>query len=653
MVTLEFEVEGKSLRLTSQQILTSGSTNVDEVRFVFDASWDDFSVKTAIFYRNKAKCYVRILENGGCIVPSEVLESSGYLFVGVRGTNEDKNVNSEVVKYKIEEGALENAPDDPTKDVYDQILAVFSTFTADVETVGSSARQVAEDKDSVASMKDAVESMKTECRNAAATCTSMKSAVETMLSGISSEGIYGAKFCITDNVHTGTHTHGATGLTYHQFVGGSDATQIDSDFQSVGWWSLVKHVLKDPVTNEVVAYEGDDDYETKLDSGEYNVMTRFPRFYYDIADTTEDGKEYREFLMSLNPFAGSKVLASFKDDNGNLLDYLDMDSFKGGLKTIGDTECLVSMPGVVPLVGETIVRYHDRVEAVHRHLQHQDDQFVWLIPLIIETADMNVQSAVGNGICSTAYGNDAKYKIQLSANATNRLKMLAVAGMEVGYTVEIGNNYVNSSIAKHREIIAVEPDQENSSFRIVTIDGEPVTVTTDSWMTQRQQPVPLDEFKAMGKKCGYYAKYSNVNRNHVFVYGLADPWGNVFEVLANVARYNAKMYVNFRRDADIPSNFPANGWEESGDAVLVASGYIKTLDFVFYKDNLFLQITATGGDSTNPIGDYCWGHSENEKELRYEWSGGDFYSGVDDGAWHRYALPRSNAGIYYGLRAVS
>ena len=48
MITLEFEVEGKSLRLTSQQILTSGSTNVDEVKFVFDSSWDDFSVKTAI-----------------------------------------------------------------------------------------------------------------------------------------------------------------------------------------------------------------------------------------------------------------------------------------------------------------------------------------------------------------------------------------------------------------------------------------------------------------------------------------------------------------------------------------------------------------------------------------------------------------------------
>ena len=71
-------------------------------------------MKTAIFYKNKTKCYVRILEDDGCIVPSEVLASSGYLFIGVRGTNEDKNVNSEVVKYKIEEGALENAPDDPT-----------------------------------------------------------------------------------------------------------------------------------------------------------------------------------------------------------------------------------------------------------------------------------------------------------------------------------------------------------------------------------------------------------------------------------------------------------------------------------------------------------------------------------------------------------
>ena len=57
---------------------------------------------------------MRILEDDGCIVPSEVLASSGYLFIGVRGTNEDKNVNSEVVKYKIEGGALENAPDDPT-----------------------------------------------------------------------------------------------------------------------------------------------------------------------------------------------------------------------------------------------------------------------------------------------------------------------------------------------------------------------------------------------------------------------------------------------------------------------------------------------------------------------------------------------------------
>lgn len=653
MVTLEFEVEGKSLRLTSQQILTSGSTNVDEVRFDFDASWDDFSVKTAIFYKTKAKCYVRILEDGGCTVPSEVLASSGYLFIGVRGTNEDKNVNSEVIKYKIEEGALENAPDDPTKDVYDQILAIFSTFTADVETVASNAAQVSDDKESIASMKDAVESMQAECRNAAATCTSMKGAVETMLSGISSEGIYGAKFCITDNVHTGTHTHDAAGLTYHQFIGGSDATQIDSDFQSVGWWSLVRHVLKDPVTNEVVAYEGDDDYETKLNSGEYNVMTRFPRFYYDIVDTSEDGKEYREFLMSLSPFGNSKVLASFKDDDGNALDHLDIDSFKGGLKTIGDTECLVSMPGVVPLVGESIVRYHERVEAVHRHLQHQDDQFVWLIPLIIETADMNVQSAVGVGICSTAYSSDATYKVQAADNETNSIKMLTNTGMEVGYTVEIGDNYYSSSIAKHRKVVAVEKDPEDSSLTIVTIDGEPVTVTTDSWMTQRQQPVPLDEFKAMNKRCGYYAKYTNIYRNHVFVYGLADPWGNVFEALTNFARYDGKMYVNFRRDADIPSDFPADGWEEVGNAALVDEGFIKTLDFIFYKGNLIMQVTAIGGNSTNPVGDYTWGHSDKHMDLRYEWSGGDFYDGVHDGAWYRYALTRSGAGISCGLRAVS
>ena len=402
----------------------------------------------------------------------------------------------------------------------------------------------------------------------------------------------------------------------------------------------------------MVAYEGDDDYETKLDSGEYNVMTRFPRFYYDIADTTEDGKEYREFLMSLNPFAGSKVLASFKDDNANLLDYLDMDSFKGGLKTIGDTECLVFMPGVVPLVGETIVRYHDRVEAVHRHLQHQDDQFVWLIPLIIETADMNVQSAVGNGICSTAYGDDAKYKIQEAAEGTNTLKMLKIAVFEVGYTVEIGSSYTNSTIAAHRTITAVADDPDNDALVDITIDGDPVTVTTESWMTQRQQPVPLDEFKAMNKRCGYYARYTNTYRNHVFVYGLADPWGNVFEALANFARYNGKIYVNFRRDADIPSNFPADGWEEAGDAALVANGYIKALNFVFYKGNLLLQITATGGDSTNPIGDYCWGHSENEKDLRYEWSGGGFSYGVNAGAWSRDALPRSHASIDCGLRAV-
>lgn len=116
------------ITIQTNELLTSGSVNVNEVKFSFSADWNDLS-KTAIFKTTK-KTKSIILTTDSCIIPWEVLADAGEaLWVGVYGT-QGKTMAIPTIWAKLGrvlDGAELDASDrEPTPDVYAQILLLLN-----------------------------------------------------------------------------------------------------------------------------------------------------------------------------------------------------------------------------------------------------------------------------------------------------------------------------------------------------------------------------------------------------------------------------------------------------------------------------------------------------------------------------------------------
>lgn len=113
------------LHLVETPSIYSGDVNYDTVTFDFDIAWTGYT-KTAIFYRSKDNVFYQLLDNDDrCTVPKEVLTSKGVIYVGVFGVKDDTVLTSEVIRYRILEGAITedlNTPN-PTPDIFEQLIS--------------------------------------------------------------------------------------------------------------------------------------------------------------------------------------------------------------------------------------------------------------------------------------------------------------------------------------------------------------------------------------------------------------------------------------------------------------------------------------------------------------------------------------------------
>lgn len=115
--------------------ISSGNVNYDSVKFDFCSSWTGFT-KTAIFYRNEDEVYYQLLDEANtCIIPKEVLAERGVIHIGVFGVYGDKLLTSQVLSYRISQGAItENIkPADPTPDIYAQVISRYDAIIKELE----------------------------------------------------------------------------------------------------------------------------------------------------------------------------------------------------------------------------------------------------------------------------------------------------------------------------------------------------------------------------------------------------------------------------------------------------------------------------------------------------------------------------------------
>lgn len=127
MSDILISVNGQDLTITSKPKVASEGVNEDHVVFTLDAALDGYGLM-AVFYKDghEDTVYQSPLDaQNTAVVPWEVMDEAGKIWVGLCGTKDDVIYTSEVVRYKIVKGKYggsESQP--PTPGVYDQMLTI-------------------------------------------------------------------------------------------------------------------------------------------------------------------------------------------------------------------------------------------------------------------------------------------------------------------------------------------------------------------------------------------------------------------------------------------------------------------------------------------------------------------------------------------------
>lgn len=126
---------------TEPSEMFAGNENIDSISFEFCPLWDGF-LKTAVFYREADTAFHILLnENNSCIIPPEVTQENGLIYVGVIGVDGAKRRTTEPICFYLAEGIpTEGRPSDPTPDIYQQILSVCN----DTYKIANAVREEAE-----------------------------------------------------------------------------------------------------------------------------------------------------------------------------------------------------------------------------------------------------------------------------------------------------------------------------------------------------------------------------------------------------------------------------------------------------------------------------------------------------------------------------
>ena len=122
----------QKMQIVEEPVVASGGKNEDLVHFDLCPMWDGFQL-TAVFYReaNSAKSivpyYSLVDAENMCVVPHEVTKDAGTIYFGVFGVLGEVTRTSEVVKYKIKNGAVTEllVPSEPSPDIWEQLIDMY------------------------------------------------------------------------------------------------------------------------------------------------------------------------------------------------------------------------------------------------------------------------------------------------------------------------------------------------------------------------------------------------------------------------------------------------------------------------------------------------------------------------------------------------
>ena len=123
-----YKVTGSTICIAEQEKIVAGDVNTHYAAFNLSNDWDGLGI-TAVFVNGQTTVEA-ILSEGQCVIPWEVLEKPGYLYVSIYGVStsgEDMEQKISTISpgIPVRKGG-ENDPDNhpsPTPDIYEQMLS--------------------------------------------------------------------------------------------------------------------------------------------------------------------------------------------------------------------------------------------------------------------------------------------------------------------------------------------------------------------------------------------------------------------------------------------------------------------------------------------------------------------------------------------------
>ena len=263
---------------------------------------------------------------------------------------------------------------------------------------------------------------------------------------------------------------------------------------------------------------------------------------------------------------------------------------------------------------------------------------------IVEFATMNTQKAIGNGV-SNLYRQSSDL-IQEDATNSTTVKVLAAAGSEYcipGAIFDIGTSNGGTQVGSF-VVVSATPNVGNAQYLDVTLN-EAVTVTAANYWSVHGLVNVADE--GIGSKSGYIGTNGKCNAYYRGIVMFGNMWFYILGAYENKDDHHIWI-ANSDEEADNSDALDTTVHYDTGLVLPTAGGYTKKLGLLSRSGLLSIPVfcVETGGDSSNPVGDYFYNgvYTYNTVLLRGGYASYGSYGGAFSCGWY-HAASNSNWNI--------
>ena len=435
--------------------------------------------------------------------------------------------------------------------------------------------------------------------------------------------LYGIKRKVNDNTSSAwERIEDSIGLVANATKNGE---AVQNDFDSRYPWSEIISYNYDVTNKKINAYYGDPTF--KFDGTNGEVLTRIPEFYWKREII--DGYEYI--------YIADYAIAGFNKSEEFSVGRYDA--------CIDEDGVLHSFSGYSPSTNKNITQHRDAAKLLSDEFCMIDYRyFILQLLYLVEYANYNSQSQLGNGIVSMRY--TASDKAIIAGETTNTIVIATNNYFKVGQQIAIGTTVDGVSICKDRTITEIEEySQDTTEGTAITFDGDPVTIAVGNIIHSCGQKEGGCD--SLGMKSGCLANDSQ----HAVIYrGIENIFGNVYNWIdgINIKDYQAyicrdpEQYISDKFETPYEKIGYVNSEEENQ--------YIKKLGYDEKNPDIALPIEVGGGvgSSTGMCDSY---HASTGNRVARV--GGGFSYGASAGLWLWYCYYTSaSSSLNVGARLL-